>query len=159
MAKKEDGSPIRLAYERSNRDLDPQLVWRGKEEQDWSDLVVAAPPLFIQEKVHPKVLIDDGRDEPLNLIVEVKGQRGQDAKEKASALRAFWCPASTTSKSSATVPRSSTPPSSTWRRRSANQSNSSSQGSPPDVRLDEGRSEGPSSPRGRWAASVTGFPA
>jgi len=42
-----------------NRDLDPQLVWRGKDEQDWSDLVVHAPPLYIQEKVHPKVLIDD----------------------------------------------------------------------------------------------------
>jgi adenine-specific DNA-methyltransferase len=52
-------SPIRLAYERRNRDLDPQLVWRGKDEQDWSDLVVYAPPLYIQEKVHPKVLIDD----------------------------------------------------------------------------------------------------
>ena len=34
-------------------------MWRGKDEQDWSDLVVQAPPLFIQEKVHPKVLIDD----------------------------------------------------------------------------------------------------
>ena len=42
-----------------NTDLDPQLVWRGKDEQDWSDLVVYAPPLYIQEKVHPKVLIDD----------------------------------------------------------------------------------------------------
>ena len=52
-------SPIRVAYERRNRDLDPQLVWRGKDEQDWSDLVVQAPPLYIQEKVHPKVLIDD----------------------------------------------------------------------------------------------------
>ena len=51
--------PIRVAYERRNRDLDPQLVWRGKDEQDWSDLVVHAPPLYIQEKVHPKVLIDD----------------------------------------------------------------------------------------------------
>jgi adenine-specific DNA-methyltransferase len=54
-----DKSPIRLAYERRNRDLDPQLVWRGKDEQDWSDLIVQAPPLYIQEKVHPKVLIDD----------------------------------------------------------------------------------------------------
>src|SRR4051812_28391954 len=52
-------SPIRVAYERRNRDLDPQLVWRGKDEQDWSDLVVHAPPLYIQEKVHPKVLVDD----------------------------------------------------------------------------------------------------
>ena len=51
--------PLRVAYERRNRDLDPQLVWRGKDEQDWSDLVVHAPPLYIQEKVHPKVLIDD----------------------------------------------------------------------------------------------------
>ncbi len=54
-------SPVRVAYERRNRDLDPQLVWRGKDQQDWSDLVVQAPPLYIQEKVHPKVLIDDLR--------------------------------------------------------------------------------------------------
>ena len=54
-------SPVRVAYERRNRDLDPQLVWRGKDEQDWSDLVVQAPPLYIQEKVHPKVLVDDLR--------------------------------------------------------------------------------------------------
>jgi len=56
-----DKTPIQVAYERRNRDLDPQLVWRGKDEQDWSDLVVQAPPLYIQEKVHPKVLIDDLR--------------------------------------------------------------------------------------------------
>lgn len=45
--------------QRLNRDLDPQLVWRGKDQQDWSDLVVHAPPLYIQEKVHAKALIDD----------------------------------------------------------------------------------------------------
>ena len=56
---KEDQSTVQVAYERRNRDLDPQLVWRGKDVQDWSDLVVQAPPLFIQEKVHPKALIDD----------------------------------------------------------------------------------------------------
>src|SRR5258706_16238864 len=55
----DEQTPIRVAYERRNRDLDPQLVWRGKDEQDWSDLVTHAPPLYIQEKVHPKVLIDD----------------------------------------------------------------------------------------------------
>ena len=55
----DDRSPIQLAYQRRNRDLDPQLVWRGKDEQDRSELVAQAPPLFIQEKVHPKVLIDD----------------------------------------------------------------------------------------------------
>ena len=57
----DERSPIEVAYERRNRDLDPQLVWRGKDEQDLSDLVVQAPPLYIQEKVHPKVLIDDLR--------------------------------------------------------------------------------------------------
>ena len=71
MQKKEQ-SPVRVTLKRGvagldeekhrrNRDLDPQLVWRGKDEQDWSDLVVHAPPLYIQEKVHPKVLIDDLR--------------------------------------------------------------------------------------------------
>jgi adenine-specific DNA-methyltransferase len=56
---KEAQDPLRVAYERRNKDLDPQLVWRGKDNQDWSDLVVQAPPLYIQEKVHPKALIDD----------------------------------------------------------------------------------------------------
>ncbi len=52
--RQEDRSALRIAYERRNRDLDPQLVWRGKDVADWSDLVVSAPPLYIQEKVHPK---------------------------------------------------------------------------------------------------------
>jgi len=55
---KEQENPREVRYTR-NKDLDPQLVWRGKDEQDWSDLVVNAPPLYIQEKVHPKALIDD----------------------------------------------------------------------------------------------------
>src|SRR3954452_11529356 len=55
---KEQQDPKKVFYPR-NRDLDPQLVWRGKDQQDWSDLVVHAPPLYIQEKVHPKVLIED----------------------------------------------------------------------------------------------------
>ena len=52
-------TPIQVAYQRRNPDLDPQLVWRGKDLQDWSDLVVQAPPIYIQEKIKPKVLIDD----------------------------------------------------------------------------------------------------
>jgi adenine-specific DNA-methyltransferase len=55
---KEQQNPKKVFYPR-NRDLDPQLVWRGKDQQDWSDLVVNAPPLYIQEKVHPKALIED----------------------------------------------------------------------------------------------------
>jgi adenine-specific DNA-methyltransferase len=55
---KEQQAPKKVRYPR-NADLDPQLVWRGKDEQDWSDLIVHAPPLYIQEKVQPKVLVDD----------------------------------------------------------------------------------------------------
>nr|WP_228041091.1 site-specific DNA-methyltransferase [Nodosilinea sp. LEGE 07088] len=76
----DEQSPVRVAYERRNRDLDPQLVWRGKDEQDWSDLVVNAPPLYIQEKVHPKVLIDDlmqrtesRQDAQLDLFADFNG--------------------------------------------------------------------------------------
>ena len=58
-----DREPARVAWKRRNRDLDPQLVWRGKDLEDWSDLVTPAPPLFIQEKVHPKALIDGLRRE------------------------------------------------------------------------------------------------
>ncbi|MBC3413618.1 site-specific DNA-methyltransferase [Pseudomonas sp. SWRI51] len=54
----EPATPKQIRYPR-NTDLDPQLVWRSKDEQDWSDLVVNAPPLYIQEKVHPKALIDE----------------------------------------------------------------------------------------------------
>jgi adenine-specific DNA-methyltransferase len=39
---KEQQSPKQIRYPR-NTDLDPQLVWRGKDEQDWSDLVVHLP--------------------------------------------------------------------------------------------------------------------
>ena len=51
--------PIQAAFNRRNRDLDPQLVWRGKDVADWSDLVVNAPPLYIQEKIHPRAIIED----------------------------------------------------------------------------------------------------
>jgi adenine-specific DNA-methyltransferase len=69
---KEDKEAYQLKYPR-NPDLDPQLVWRGKDNQDWSDLVVNVPPLYIQEKVHPKVLIDD-------LLKETKKQDDRDDK-------------------------------------------------------------------------------
>lgn len=52
----EELSPIRVAYERRNPDLDPQLVWRGKDSEP---LEVQAPPLYIQERVHPQALIAD----------------------------------------------------------------------------------------------------
>ena len=51
-----------LRRSRAGEEIDlseAQLTWRGKDAQDWSDLVVNAPPLYIQEKIHPKAIIDD----------------------------------------------------------------------------------------------------
>ena len=95
----EDDDPIPVTYER-NRDLDPQFVWRGKDEQDWSDLVVQAPPLFIQEKVHPKVLIDDlvrhspsdgeAAEEQLDLFADFNGLPSEEAKTEFYQHDANW---------------------------------------------------------------------
>ncbi len=97
---KEDLEPITVAYERRNRDLDPQLVWRGKDEQDWSDLIVHAPPLYIQEKVHPKVLIDDllhhsedispKEAEQLNLFADFNGLPTESARTEFYQHDANW---------------------------------------------------------------------
>ncbi|MEA4882971.1 MAG: site-specific DNA-methyltransferase [Clostridia bacterium] len=97
---KDDLNSIRIVYERRNRDLDPQLVWRGKDYQDWSDLVVQAPPLYIQEKVHPKVLIDDllrhpEADKPaagdqLNLFADFNGLPSESAKTEFYQHDANW---------------------------------------------------------------------
>ena len=97
---KADQSPVQVAYQRRNRDLDPQLVWRGKDEQDWSDLVVQAPPLFIQEKVHPKVLIDDlqrrsqereqAADEQLDLFADFNGLPDDNARTEFYRHDANW---------------------------------------------------------------------
>ena len=40
------------------------------------------------------VLVDDGRgaDDPLHLVVEIKGWRGEDAKDKKAAMETFWVP-------------------------------------------------------------------
>ena len=97
----DDRNPIEVAYKRRNRDLDPQLVWRGKDEQNWSDLVVQVPPLFIQEKVHPKVLIDDLRqrsketgdgeaDLQTDLFADFNGLPSADAQTEFYQHDANW---------------------------------------------------------------------
>ena len=78
---KEQQSPKMVHYPR-NTDLDPQFVWRGKDEQDWSDLVVHAPPLYIQEKVQPKVLVDD-------LLRQTKESRAQESGHQTDLFADF----------------------------------------------------------------------
>ena len=105
LMQEDDQSPLRVAYERRNRDLDPQLVWRGKDEQDWSDLVVNVPPLYIQERVHPKVLIDDlmqqseqarrAQDDNIqpgfaDLFADFNGLPSEDAKTEFYQHDANW---------------------------------------------------------------------
>ena len=98
--REEEQTPVRVAYERRNRDLDPQLVWRGKDEQDWSDLVVNAPPLYIQERVHPKALIDDLMRQSRNghkpdefqadMFADFNGLPSEDAKTEFYQHDANW---------------------------------------------------------------------
>jgi adenine-specific DNA-methyltransferase len=53
----DEAKPIKLRYPR-NPDLDPQMVWRGKDAEDATDLFIDAPPVYIQEKIHPRVIIE-----------------------------------------------------------------------------------------------------
>jgi len=82
LVQEDEQAYLSVAYERRNKDLDPQLVWRGKDLKDWSDLIVQAPPLYIQEKVHPKALIDD-------LLRQSKEQDYQSGKIMADLFSDF----------------------------------------------------------------------
>lgn len=56
----EQKKPVIVLYPR-DPSLDPQLVWTGKDEQDRTPLEVPALPIYIQEKIRPKALIEDLR--------------------------------------------------------------------------------------------------
>src|SRR6218665_2877298 len=79
---------------------DAQLVWRGKDNQDWSDLVVSAPPLYIQEKVHPRAIIDDvkrrsdasraAKDDAPNLFADFNGLNDPEARAEFYRHSMHW---------------------------------------------------------------------
>src|SRR5579864_7167469 len=56
----EERAPKKQLYPR-DPSLDPQLVWKGKDEQDATDLVVDVVPIYIQEKIHPLAIVEDVR--------------------------------------------------------------------------------------------------
>jgi len=58
----DEASPKMMLYPR-DPSLDPQLVWKGKDEQDSRDLPVPIVPVYIQEKIHPQALIEDLRQQ------------------------------------------------------------------------------------------------
>jgi adenine-specific DNA-methyltransferase len=57
----DDDKAVKLLRYPRNPDLDPQLVWRGKDAEDGAPLEVAAPPIYIQEKIHPRAIIENLR--------------------------------------------------------------------------------------------------
>ena len=58
--KEDETHPKTILYPR-DPSLDPQLVWKGRDEQDREDLVVQALPVYIQEKIHPQAVIENLR--------------------------------------------------------------------------------------------------
>lgn len=74
----EELTPMTMLYPR-DPSLDPQLVWKGKDEQDREDLAVPVVPVYIQEKIHPQALIEalpriekQASDQP-NLFADFNG--------------------------------------------------------------------------------------
>ena len=59
--REDEAAPKTLLYPR-DPSLDPQLVWKGKDEQDRRDLAVPVVPIYIQEKIHPQALVENLRD-------------------------------------------------------------------------------------------------
>jgi adenine-specific DNA-methyltransferase len=81
----EQARPVPVAWQRRDKALDPQLVWKGKDEEYGEDLVVDAPPIYIQEKIVPQVIIENLRrakgQEQLDLFSDFDGLSGFDAVE------------------------------------------------------------------------------
>jgi adenine-specific DNA-methyltransferase len=77
--------PAPVAWQRRDKSLDPQLVWKGKDAQYGEDLVVDAPPIYIQEKIVPQVIIENLRrangQEQLDLFGDFDGLSGYEAVE------------------------------------------------------------------------------
>src|SRR5215207_2195389 len=75
----DETAPPKMRYPR-DPSLDPQLVWKGKDEQDAFDLEVPVVPVYIQEKIQPQAI-----------IAEVMKQQGkaQDDSEQLSLFADF----------------------------------------------------------------------
>jgi adenine-specific DNA-methyltransferase len=74
----EELAPKTMLYAR-DQSLDPQLVWKGKDDQDRENLAVAVVPIYIQEKIHPQAIIDalprieQSGDDQTNLFADFNG--------------------------------------------------------------------------------------
>ena len=84
---KDEATPKTILYPR-DLSLDPQLVWKGKDEQDAQDLEVPSVPVYIQEKIHPKHIIEDlraqankGKPAQLDLFADFNGIKFEEMVE------------------------------------------------------------------------------
>jgi adenine-specific DNA-methyltransferase len=74
----DEDTPQTMRYPR-DPSLDPQLVWKGKDEQDRADLAVPVVPIYIQEKIHPQAIIhalpriDQSGDDQPDLFADFNG--------------------------------------------------------------------------------------
>ena len=93
----DEAAPQTLLYPR-DPSLDPQLVWKGKDEQDRQDLAVPVVPIYIQEKIHPQALVENLRDtaapgepEPeLSLFADFNGIEEFDQKVDFYHHQGHW---------------------------------------------------------------------
>lgn len=95
LVRPEDAQPYKAKYKRTNRpsadnqmyprdvENDPQLVWRGKDKEDLSSLAVDVMPIYVQEKIDPKVIINS-----LKAQTQRKETTGKDAP--ASLFQTYW---------------------------------------------------------------------
>ncbi len=70
----EQPAPVRYPRDPS---LDPQLAWKGKDELDGEDLVADAPPIYIQEKIDPRVLVENLRNTAASATPRKRGGRAR----------------------------------------------------------------------------------
>jgi adenine-specific DNA-methyltransferase len=79
-------APKTMRYPR-DPSLDPQLVWKGKDEQDRADFAVPVVPIYIQEKIHPQAIInglpriEQPGDNQFNLFADFNGLDDDFAKK------------------------------------------------------------------------------
>ena len=89
-----DFAAMRSSAAKRDEDLDPQLIWQGKEKTSAADLTADAPPIYVQEKISPKMLVEDlmrfsqrecGQSEP----ERTADLFGEDATMKGAAKAQF----------------------------------------------------------------------
>ena len=92
-------APPKTVLYPATRSLDPQLVWKGKDEQDARPLEVPAVPIYVQEKIHPQAIVED-----------LQGRRRRRASRADRPVRRLQRPGRLRRRSSSSTSTTSTGP-------------------------------------------------